>query len=48
MDKYEVIIFWSNEDNAYVANIPEPKGHRLVLAYCLAGNQTCLAKTRVF
>ncbi|MEN8254081.1 MAG: type II toxin-antitoxin system HicB family antitoxin [Verrucomicrobiota bacterium] len=26
MDKYEVIIFWSNEDNAYVADIPELPG----------------------
>jgi predicted RNase H-like HicB family nuclease len=24
--KYEVIIFWSNEDNAFVADIPELPG----------------------
>ena len=26
MDKYEVIIFWSAEDDAYVAEIPELPG----------------------
>ena len=26
MSKYEVIIFWSAEDNAYVAEIPELPG----------------------
>ncbi len=26
MDKYEVIIFWSAEDDAYVAEIPELRG----------------------
>ena len=25
-DKYEVIIYWSEEDNAYVADIPELPG----------------------
>ncbi len=24
--KYEVIIFWSNEDNAYIAEVPELPG----------------------
>jgi len=26
MSKYEVIIYWSDEDNAYVAEIPELPG----------------------
>lgn len=26
MDKYEVIIFWSNEDQAFVAEVPELAG----------------------
>jgi len=26
MDKYEIIIFWSDEDNAYVADVPELSG----------------------
>ena len=26
MDKYEIIISWSKEDAAYVADIPEPPG----------------------
>ena len=26
MDKYEIIIFWSEEDSAYVADIPELPG----------------------
>ncbi len=26
MDKYEVIIFWSNEDQVYIADIPELPG----------------------
>ena len=26
MDRYEVIIFWSSEDNAFVADIPELPG----------------------
>ena len=26
MYKYEIIIYWSNEDNAYVAEIPELAG----------------------
>lgn len=31
--KYEIIIFWSEEDNAYVAEVPE-------LAGCMADGQT--------
>ena len=26
MDRYEIIIFWSNEDNAFVADVPELPG----------------------
>ena len=26
MDKYEVIIYWSDEDHAYVAEVPELPG----------------------
>jgi predicted RNase H-like HicB family nuclease len=26
MDKYEIIIFWSNDDNAFVADVPELPG----------------------
>jgi len=31
--KYEIIIFWSSEDNAYVAEVPE-------LAGCMADGKT--------
>lgn len=33
MRKYEVIIYWSNEDNAFVAEMPE-------LAGCMADGST--------
>ena len=33
MSKYEVIIYWSEEDNAYVAEIPELPG-------CMADGST--------
>lgn len=33
MDKYEVIIYWSNEDKAYVAEVPELPG-------CMAHGKT--------
>lgn len=26
MDRYEIIIYWSNEDQAYVAEVPELPG----------------------
>ena len=26
MDKYEIIIFWSDEDNSFVADVPELPG----------------------
>jgi predicted RNase H-like HicB family nuclease len=26
MDKYEIIIYWSNDDRAYVAEVPELPG----------------------
>ena len=31
--KYEIILFWSNEDNAYIAEVPE-------LAGCMADGRT--------
>jgi predicted RNase H-like HicB family nuclease len=33
MNKYEIIVYWSNADNAYVAEVPE-------LAGCMADGQT--------
>ena len=33
MDKYEVIIFWSDIDSAYIAEVPELPG-------CMADGQT--------
>jgi len=33
MSKYEIIIYWSNEDNAYIAEVPE-------LAGCAADGKT--------
>ncbi|MBF0235650.1 MAG: type II toxin-antitoxin system HicB family antitoxin [Desulfamplus sp.] len=26
MNKYEIIIYWSNEDEAYIADVPELQG----------------------
>lgn len=31
--KYEIIIYWSNEDNAFIADVPELRG-------CLADGET--------
>ena len=33
MHKYEIIIYWSNEDDAYVAEVPELSG-------CMAHGET--------
>ena len=33
MSKYEIIIYWSNEDNSFIAEIPE-------LAGCMADGKT--------
>ena len=33
MSKYEIIIYWSHDDNAYIAEVPE-------LAGCMADGQT--------
>ncbi len=33
MYKYEIIIYWSNEDNSYIAEVPE-------LAGCMADGET--------
>ena len=35
MGKYEIILFWSEEDNAYIAEVPE-------LAGCMADGETRL------
>ena len=43
MDRYEIIIFWSNEDNAFVADVPELPG-------CMAHGDThevALAEVKV-
>jgi predicted RNase H-like HicB family nuclease len=34
MYKYEMIIYWSNEDNAFIAEVPELPG-------CMAHGDTC-------
>ena len=39
MHKYEVIIYWSNEDSAFIAEIPELPG-------CLAHGDTAEAALR--
>jgi predicted RNase H-like HicB family nuclease len=33
MNKYEIIIFWSEQDNAFIAEVPELKG-------CMAHGET--------
>ena len=33
MTKYEIIMYWSNEDNAFIAEVPELPG-------CMADGQT--------
>ena len=35
MSKYEIILYWSDEDNAYIAEVPE-------LAGCMADGETRL------
>ena len=39
MSKYEIIIYWSVEDNAFVAEVPELPG-------CMADGRTCEAALR--
>ncbi len=36
MSKYEVILYWSDEDNAYIAEVPELSG-------CMADGESMLA-----
>ncbi|MBQ2824361.1 MAG: type II toxin-antitoxin system HicB family antitoxin [Oscillospiraceae bacterium] len=36
MYKYEVILYWSDEDNSYIAEVPE-------LAGCMADGETMVA-----
>ena len=33
MNKYEIILYWSNEDNSYIAEVPELPG-------CMAHGET--------
>jgi len=35
MSKYEIILYWSHDDNAYIAEVPE-------LAGCMADGSTAL------
>ena len=55
MDKYEIIIFWSNEDQAYIADIPELPGcmahgdtHELALTHAKEAMQLWLNTAREF
>jgi predicted RNase H-like HicB family nuclease len=32
MQKHEIILYWSNDDRVFIAEVPEPKGRRLMLA----------------
>ena len=29
MTKYEIILYWSGEDEAFIAEVPEPRGRLL-------------------
>ena len=55
MDKYEIIIFWSNEDQAFVAEIPELPGcmahgntHEEALASAKAAMQLWIDSAKEF
>ena len=55
MDKYEIIIFWSNEDQAFVAEVPELPGcvahgttHEEALASAKAAMQLWIDTAREF
>ena len=39
MNKYEIILYWNEEDNAYIAEVPE-------LAGCMADGETRLDALR--
>lgn len=46
MDRYEIIIFWSNADNAFVADVPELTGcmaHGSTREAALANAQSAIA-----
>ncbi len=55
MDKYEIIIFWSNEDQVYIADVPELPGcmahgdtHELALVHAKEAMQLWLDTAREF
>ena len=55
MDKYEIIIFWSDEDQAFVAEVPELPGciahgntHEESLANAKAAMQLWIATAKEF
>jgi predicted RNase H-like HicB family nuclease len=55
MDKYEIIIFWSDEDQAFVAEVPELPGcmahgstHEEALVNAKTAMQLWLATAREF
>ena len=55
MDKYEIIIFWSNEDQVYIADVPELPGcmahgdtHELALTHAKEAMQLWLNTAREF
>jgi predicted RNase H-like HicB family nuclease len=55
MEKYEIIIFWSDEDQAFVAEVPELPGcmahgntHEEALAHAKAATQLWIATAKEF
>lgn len=55
MDRYEIIIFWSNEDQAFVAEVPELPGcmahgdtHEAALANAKTAMQLWIDTAREF
>ena len=55
MEKYEIIIFWSNEDQVYIADVPELPGcmahgdtHELALTHAKEAMQLWLNTAREF
>ena len=49
MDKYEIILYWSNEDRAFIAEVPELPGcsahgdsHEAALSHVSQGGHSAL------